>query len=386
MRTPFKHGSVGGRDADRSDSCVFQQTWKMWIVWVWNWLVFVFSEISTWCVVSVLYPKPKCEEEWTIWTADCCASRTATANTGSRVIFIRWRSFRRVACINSEISFAFPRRSQHRLANKLRMKLSPYPEQTHPTPSSHHTPAPGAEHNPPRPGCFIQFPPLLEATTMCPCYTITKRAKEQTSITIQPTVSPISCFFSSRISKKCSPRFRWLILIWELTDSSQTLPHLPCIGHSLWHILMLSSQWVGMDGLAAPFPNQESTPLRAKRRSPRVGWCLGRQRHTRKIHLDFESRWHHTQSSDPYSVNFTKLVPLLSCCLSQYWRGQIPQEGSWSTRRSPPNSLISAGDWNTKNGITSNWLLPKVRHFSISCLYSTHKALTGNELGIFVKE
>lgn len=132
--------------------------------------MFVFSEISIWLVVSVRIPNPKWVDEWTICNADCLSSRKATANTGSSVIFNRCMSLKRVFCMSSAIWSAVPRRSQHRFANKLRIKHSPYPEQTHPMPSSHHTPAPGTEHSPPRPGCFSQFPPLLEATTTWPFF------------------------------------------------------------------------------------------------------------------------------------------------------------------------------------------------------------------------
>ena len=127
-----RHWSVGGRDANRSDFCVFQQRRKMWIVWIWNCSVFVFSAISTWLVVSVRYPNPKWVDEWTICNADCLSSRKATANTGSSVIFNRCVSLSRVFCMSSVIWSAVPRRSQHRFANKLRIKHSPYPEQTHP--------------------------------------------------------------------------------------------------------------------------------------------------------------------------------------------------------------------------------------------------------------
>lgn len=51
-------------------------------------------------------------------------------------------------------------------AKSVRMKHSPYPEQTTPTVSSHHTPAPGTLHRPPLPLTRIQLPPLLPATTI----------------------------------------------------------------------------------------------------------------------------------------------------------------------------------------------------------------------------
>lgn len=55
------------------------------------------------------------------------------------------------------------------------MQLSPNPEHTHPLPSSHHTPAPGTLHNPPRPECRIQLPPLLPETTISSSYNNKKK-------------------------------------------------------------------------------------------------------------------------------------------------------------------------------------------------------------------